>query len=192
MPTANTIERQKATCPPLNTAYACEIYITLLSNFPATRQLREWLLRQVWVERWIFRERSRPGLYHWSALHFINVLSYMLCMLTIKPLHPILLNLHRFGTLTGKERTKLDGPQRGLPPLSLPTSNFRPLQAVHRPRLQIFHLLLQCWFPSFKGGPVTITALLSAPTYCMKWHDGKMYDLECVEICECFARNDKF
>ena len=100
-----------------------------------------------------------------------------------------MLNLPK--TMTGLARTESQDPQRDpFTLLSLPTSRLRLLQTLYRPILQIFHLFLQRPLPLFREIHATTTPSPPAPTHQRSWDEGEMYDLERVEVWECFARND--
>ena len=113
---------------------------------------------------------------------------------TSKSLHLILLNLNRTWIIirTGKGRVQPNHPNRDpLSSLSLPTSSFR-LQALYREIFHVSRLFPQRLFPLFYVKYVVTTSLPLAPAYRVMWGDGKMQDLECVEIWKRLARNDQF
>ena len=94
--------------------------------------------------------------------------------------------------------THLDSPHRdSLPLISLQTSRFRPLETLYRPLPQIFHMLLEYFFPLFpkNNGVVEVFALdirrVAVAWLVRVWHD-KTHDLESFEVLERFAYNDQF
>ena len=118
--------------------------------------------------------------------------SYALRNPPIETLHLVLFNLHRTPIEHRAKRVpgQLDDPQRSpLPFLSLQTPRFRALQTVHRPVLHTFHVFLQR-LPPLHGRPGATTPRLPAPTCRGRREDGKIYDLERVEIWERFAHDD--
>ena len=108
-------------------------------------------------------------------------------MLSFNFLHFTHLNIYQ--TQEGTVRAQLDDPHRGTPPsLSLLTSPFRPLQTVYRPILQIFHILPRS-FQLLSRMRVAGAHPLMAPGWQTGCEGRRMYDLECIEIWERFARN---
>ena len=106
-------------------------------------------------------------------------------MLSFNSLHFTHLNIYR--TQEGTVRAQLDDPHRGTPPsLSLLTSRFRPLQTVHRPILQIFHILPRL-FQLLSRMRVAGAHPLMAPGWQTGCEGRRMYYLERVEIRERFA-----
>ena len=103
----------------------------------------------------------------------------------------VLLNLRR--PVTRTTYAKPEDPQCD-PPLLLSLSTSRPrlLQTVYRPILHIFDLFPQYPFLLFRGIHATTTSPPPARTCQGRWDEGRIYDLECVEVWECLACNDKF
>ena len=96
--------------------------------------------------------------------------------------------------MTGTAWAKHEDPQRDplpLPFLSLLKLRLRFLQTIHRPVLHVFRLFPRYLFLFFRGTHATTTPSPLAPTDQRIWGDDFTHDLECVEIWECFTRNDQ-
>ena len=110
---------------------------------------------------------------------------------TSTSLNLVLLNLRR--PVTWTTYAKPEDPQCDpLLLLSLSTSRPRLLQTVYRPILHIFNLFPQYPFLLFRGIHATTASPPPARTCQGRWNEGRIYDLECVEVWECLACNDKF
>jgi len=110
----------------------------------------------------------------------------VLWALVTKPLHLVLLNLHRAQVRLRMVRAQLDDPHRGLPPPSLPTSRPWFLQAVDRQIRHAFHLLPQCPAHLFRRKQDGLSLLEKDPP------GEKIHDLDCLEIRQRFAHIDEF
>ena len=133
-------------------------------------------------------DRSRLQRCRWPALRFLSTIVHVTDLQYRLPLH-LMLNLPKI--MTGMTRAESQDPQRDpFPLLSLPTSRLWLLQTLYRPIFQIFHLFPQCPLPLFRETHATTTPSPPAPTHQRSWDEGEMYDLERVEVWECFARND--